>query len=372
MSKEIFFQKIFPRDYHPGVWAPALILITGFLALETFIHGDTVPGAGSLGLLWLAVPLLIPDLRTGPGRLRRALVGYGLQLGGALALTALPVELDLFPCLHISAAFFVFLLTRSTETASLQLMAAVVLGAFSGATLAAQRHDWLDISLGLALGGAAYRVAFARDLGFLELAHPWQGISFHLRNLQNLLFANRRSSWEAAYAAGEWDFLRAPEQRPRHYAIAGLLNDRFPDGARVLDVGCGHGPLWTVCRPGLAAYTGLDLSTEAVEFCRKEFGADARCRFEQGGFEDFRPASRFDAVVLNEVLYYFPLARAEATVAAALDMLDDGGIVIVSMNRNPKSGFVWSRLESRKPIQSLSVTNTATGSCWTIKTYERG
>lgn len=377
------FQKVFPREYHPAVWAPGALLVAAFMTLEKTLHGRHAqlnappavePPAGwealyYLGFLWYAAPLVSSYLRTGPGRIRRTLVGFGLQLAAGLTLTALPLKFDLFPCLQVASAFFILLLARMTAPVLLQLAAAGVLGAVSAATVMTQRHDWLDVSLGLFLGAATYRLAFARDLGFLEQPYPWRGVLFHLRDLQNLFLGNARENWEATYAAGQWDFLGSVDQRPRHYAITGLMADRFQTGARVLDVGCGHGALWELLRATPATYVGLDLSAEAVERCRKQFGWNTRCRFEQGAFEAFGGEERFDAVVLNEVLYYFPLGEAEAVVAKALGLLRPGGALIVSMNNNPKAALVWSKLAALRPEQSLRVSNVRTGSCWTINVY---
>lgn len=383
MSGPGLFQKVFPREYHPAVWAPGALLIAAFLTIEKTLHRrhaelNTPPAFEApagwealyyLGFLWYAAPLVSSYLRTGPGRLRRTLVGFGLQLGAGLALAALPLKFDLFPCLQVASALFILLLARMTAPVLLQLAAAAVLGAVSAATLVTQRHDWLDVALGLFLGAVTYRLAFARDLGFLEQPYPWRGIVFHLRDLRNLFIGNAREHWEATYAAGQWDFLGSVDQRPRHYAITGLVADRFSKGSRVLDVGCGHGALWELLRATPASYLGLDLSAEAVERCRKQFGWNTHCRFEQGSFEDFATEERFEVVVLNEVLYYFPLAQAESVVDKALGLLRPGGMLIVSMNNNPKAALVWSKLAALRAEQSLRVSNVKTGSCWTINVY---
>lgn len=381
---------LFPQSYHPAVLVSAAALGAGFLTLETLLHGRhaaSVVGRGLavsaaqprafweafyyLGYLWYVVPVALRELHSVPGLLRRLLVALGLQLGiGALGL--FPLELDLVPCLNVSSAFLVFRVSLASGPLWLRALSAAVLALVSGATLATQRHDVNDVLVGMLLGLVTHALAFSKELGFLEQSRPWNGIDFELRDLQNLLVGNRRDNWEAAYEAGQWEFLRAPKQRPRHHTIAGLIADAFPDGAAILDVGCGYGTLWEMAAPRGRSYTGVDLSTQVVKKCRELFAGDRRCAFVQSGFEEYQPGKLFDVVVLNEVLYYFPLSSVDAVVDKALSLLKEGGVLVVSMNRNLKARWIWRMLRSRRESQSVRVTNLATGSYWTVKTYVKG
>ncbi len=56
---------------------------------------------------------------------------------------------------------------------------------------------------------------------------------------------------------------------------------------------------------------------------RARFADRANCRFERVAFEEFEPAERFDVVVLNEILYYFPLDIVDVVLTRAFRMLRD-------------------------------------------------
>ncbi len=93
--------------------------------------------------------------------------------------------------------------------------------------------------------------------------------------------------------------------------------------------------------------------------------------FTHEAFEKFT-GDGFDAVVLNEVLYYYPLSAVEKVFTHALSRLRPGGALVVSMNRNFKGMLIWRKLEGvASAEQGIRVHNLRTGSYWTIKVYRR-
>ena len=321
-------------------------------------------------------PLILLAVRDENGMVRRVLVGFLLQvLIAALLYAVLPVGvLDFVPCLHVANAGFIcrivlYRLGRPWRHAFLAPPALIV-----ASTLLTQRHGWIDLVVGLGIGWLVFSLAFAKGLRFLESSSAAAGISFELRNVYNLLLPNKRANWEEAYAAGQWSFLESKGQRPRHYGIAGIVRDHFPQGARVLDVGCGYGTLYRMLADSTTRYVGVDFAEAAVKECRRAFQEGPKCAFHCAAFEDYRPDGKYDVVILNEVLYYFPLSSVESVVRRACEMLaDERSILIVSMNRNFKAARIWkafSRLAS--PDQSIRMTNLETGSYWTVNVYLKG
>lgn len=374
---------VFPRLYGPAAWLPTLAITAGFSGVEALVHGSHAV-APTVGLTaWEAIyragfavglaPMLLPAIRSTPGAIRRVLVGLLLILtfGAGLALIAAPLEFEAVPCLVVAGASFVLFSFARHGSA---FPAAAALGAgmlVALSTPLTQRHHGLDVLAASIAGYGACRLAFSRKLSFLDAPSPWAGVDYEVRNLANLFIRNSRRNWERTYADGRWDFLDSPTQRPRHYVVAGLVADRFTEGeARVLDVGCGYATLYPLLRERIAAYTGLDLSEEALRKCRASFQSDARCRFIQGAFEDFSVGDTFDVVVLNEVLYYFPVQMAESILHKAASLAADDGVVIVSMNRAWKAALIWRRLaQVSRPSQSIRATNRQTGSYWTVNLY---
>jgi SAM-dependent methyltransferase len=102
-----------------------------------------------------------------------------------------------------------------------------------------------------------------------------------------------------------------------------LIGSTQLDGRRVLDVGCGRGGTVTLLAETFGAVaSGVDLSPEAIAFCRKTHGH--RARFEVGDAEHlpFETAS-FDVVTNMESSHTYPNLRAFFTEVARV--LDNGG-----------------------------------------------
>lgn len=154
-----------------------------------------------------------------------------------------------------------------------------------------------------------------------------------------------RRAWDEQYGRGEWDFLERSDELARYALIAGYVAKLAP-GGRVLDVGSGDGLLLDHLAPhGYERYTGVDLSAVAVE--RGRARRRPATRFEAADAEGWQPDGSYDAVVLNECLYYFE--QPEATTLRYLGHLAPGGIAIVSMFRSPRTDAIARRLARLVP-----------------------
>src|SRR5687768_382175 len=106
----------------------------------------------------------------------------------------------------------------------------------------------------------------------------------------------------AAYAAeNETSLNNAYYERPATLALAGDVR-----GRRVLDAGCGAGPLFAALRDRGALVTGVDASAGMVDLARQRLGPDADVRVadlvEPLPFDD----QAFDDVIASLVLHYLP------------------------------------------------------------------
>ena len=111
-------------------------------------------------------------------------------------------------------------------------------------------------------------------------------------------------TWEAQYRSGQWSFLQELDQMTRYSVIAGYVQTLKRDGS-LLDVGCGEGLLLErLCGSAYSKFVGIDISQTAI--ARAQAKHYPRSFFTCADARGFVAAERFDAIIFNEVLYYFP------------------------------------------------------------------
>lgn len=118
----------------------------------------------------------------------------------------------------------------------------------------------------------------------------------------------------------------------------------LPEGARILDLGCGQGLLAAWLRaarqshaagdwpaawppaPRIMTYTGIDLGPREVAWARIALGATAELRVGDVRFEPFPPA---DAVIVLDLLHYLePPAQVEL-LRRVRARLEPGGLLLL-------------------------------------------
>jgi SAM-dependent methyltransferase len=174
------------------------------------------------------------------------------------------------------------------------------------------------------------------------------------------------SQWNAQYAGDYGRRLGAVNEVTHHMVIVGYL----AYGAKapgVLDVGCGHGRfLQLLSGFGFSKYVGIDWSAEAIEQARSL--SIPNTRLEVADMDHWETSDRFDAVVLNESLYY-SADDPRQLFERALGWLTEDGIVIVSMFRNFGSRYIWSEIRSDgvEELAACEVKDNTTGKVWDVK-----
>ncbi|MEU9086062.1 methyltransferase domain-containing protein [Streptomyces sp. NPDC048357] len=137
---------------------------------------------------------------------------------------------------------------------------------------------------------------------------------------------NNYDSFAEAYAAeNEHSLVNAYYERPAMLALAGDVA-----GHRILDAGCGSGPLSAALRDRGAVVTGIDASAGMLGLARERLGDDValhvvdlsdRLPFADGAFDD---------VVASLVLHY--LEDWGPTLAELRRVLRPGGRLIASVD----------------------------------------
>ncbi|CAM3998156.1 class I SAM-dependent methyltransferase [Kibdelosporangium persicum] len=138
--------------------------------------------------------------------------------------------------------------------------------------------------------------------------------------------ANDYDSFAEAYTAEtDANLINGYYARP---AILNLAGDVA--GRRILDAGCGSGPLFAALRDRGAVVTGFDSSAKMVELARQRLGADAALSVADLGSPLPFPDGAFDDVVASLVLHY--LEDWAAPLAELRRVLRPGGRLIMSVN----------------------------------------
>jgi ubiquinone/menaquinone biosynthesis C-methylase UbiE len=137
--------------------------------------------------------------------------------------------------------------------------------------------------------------------------------------------ASDYDSFAEAYSAeNEASLLNAFYERPAMLALAGDVA-----GRRILDAGCGSGPLFAALRDRGAIVTGFDKSAAMVELARQRLGDGADLQVADLGSPLPFPDDEFDDVIASLVLHY--LQDWGPALAELRRVLKPGGRLLVSV-----------------------------------------
>lgn len=142
-------------------------------------------------------------------------------------------------------------------------------------------------------------------------------------------------SFAKAYSAeNESNLFNAYYERPEMLRLVGDVS-----GRRILDAGCGSGPLTAALRDSGAVVTGFDASAAMVDLARQRLGEDADLHVADLGaplpFND----AEFDDVVASLVLHY--LEDWAGPLAELRRVLEPGGRLILSVNHPSAYAIVY-------------------------------
>ena len=154
-------------------------------------------------------------------------------------------------------------------------------------------------------------------------------------------FGENFHGWNSSYDGSEIPLEQMREWRA--HTVERILELK-PE--RVLEIGVGSGLILSQVAPHVRAYHGTDLSAATVERLRAEVAQQpalagkvelyARPAHEMDGLDaGLAPGERFDAIVINSVLQYFPNGEYLAeTIRQAMRLLAPGGALYLGDVRN--------------------------------------
>lgn len=116
----------------------------------------------------------------------------------------------------------------------------------------------------------------------------------------------------------------------RRLAADWLKRFGFTGGERALDVGCGTGGNM----PFLARYcrrrTGVDISPEALGFCRSRFPDDEFIEADANDISAHFAAESFDLITVFNVLYHRWIKSEETVLRQLHTLLRPGGVILLT------------------------------------------
>lgn len=197
-----------------------------------------------------------------------------------------------------------------------------------------------------------------------QLARRARSLLGRLRRPQRDPAAPSIEQWNSEYESGTWAYLDGLPELARYSILVGYLK-HFKPGGSILDVGCGAGVLYQRLQPhAYSRYVGVDCAGSAIRTSQAAGAGNGV--FVAADAESYLPVERFDALVFNEVLYYFH--DPDAALARYARALNSGGIVLVSTCTQSRPGSaILARLRRRYPIlDETTVTHGRDSWSWVV------
>jgi 2-polyprenyl-3-methyl-5-hydroxy-6-metoxy-1,4-benzoquinol methylase len=132
-----------------------------------------------------------------------------------------------------------------------------------------------------------------------------------------------------------------------------------PTGARVLDVGCGHGlfALYLALLDPTREVTGVDIDGDKLALARHAAAtADTVVTFREGGARPLRDAP-WDVITIIDVLYLLGVAEVRQLLEASAAALSPGGrLVVKELDTVPPWKLRLSRVQELLATRVLRIT----------------
>ena len=134
-----------------------------------------------------------------------------------------------------------------------------------------------------------------------------------------------RLVWDAQYAVGMWKYLDCAKDGDSSLSTI----ERHIEDATILDLGCGTTANLPLTPGRFRHYHGVDISRKAI--ARARALSRPHTSFEVADILTYQSSQRYDAILLREVLYYFPLEQVPPLLLRLSHMLEPGGRIVVSI-----------------------------------------
>ncbi|WP_261717665.1 non-ribosomal peptide synthetase [Streptomyces sp. FZ201] len=184
----------------------------------------------------------------------------------------------------------------------------------------------------------ARREAEAEQIG------EWQEIySAEYTEIGTAVFTEDFAGWDSSY-----DGTPIPLEHMREWREATVDRIRELRPARVLEIGVGSGLLLSRLAPDAEEYWATDFAAPVIRKLGEDIEADpelarkVHLRCQPAEVTDGLPAGRFDTIVINSVIQYFPsLDHLRKVIRGAMGLLAPGGALFLGDVRDLRQARVF-------------------------------
>ena len=144
----------------------------------------------------------------------------------------------------------------------------------------------------------------------------------------------------------------------RHYTIfSKLLDSGLKKHHAVLEIGCGIGTLTKLIHSYLkkGELVATDISDESIEIARKRISKSHKINFQVTDMKNFSHPTKFDFVVLPDVLEHIPIEQHSALFDTISKQMHEKSIVLINIPHPKALNFSRSHIPEKLQIIDQSI-----------------
>jgi cyclopropane fatty-acyl-phospholipid synthase-like methyltransferase len=173
---------------------------------------------------------------------------------------------------------------------------------------------------------------------------PFSSMAAPVKVLMNRFPGLNAAVWNAQYRLGMWNGLDSGSS-----AQVMALLEKYTAKPSIIDLGCGKGVNLDLTPDNYRSYHGVDISANSIQAAREQ--ARPNATFEAADVLTYETAERYDAILLREVLYYFPKQRITEFLRRIAGILEpDGKIFIQFWDKSACAEYIDIVLNSGFPV----------------------
>ncbi|WP_405110960.1 amino acid adenylation domain-containing protein [Paenibacillus sp. FSL K6-1217] len=193
-----------------------------------------------------------------------------------------------------------------------------------------------------------------------EQVTQWESIFDNAYNEEETIqdFSLNTISWNSSYTGEK---IGIPEMEEWLADSVDLIKSF--ESKRVLEVGCGTGMILFKIAPGCEEYVGIDLSRIGLNYIERNLNSSMNVRIYQKSADELGELQneKFDTIILNSVIQYFPSGEyLNEVITTLLGMLDQEGTLFIGdvrslpLLKSYHTSVEWHKASEDTTVQELN------------------